>query len=123
MLGTDARCRVRGAFRLPIPNRELVPERHPLALASPPAHAVVGITLVVVGATTGSTLILPLQVPSLEAPTRTSDDELIAVGHFAVELLRLQLSTRPQTHFIYAFSRRVVAGPVPMALVDPASLP
>jgi hypothetical protein len=123
MLGPDARCRVWGAFRLPIPNRELVPEGHPLALASSPAHAVVGITLLVVAAKTGATLEFPLQIPCLEPPVRSSDDELIATGYFAVELLRLGLPSGPQTHFIYAFSRRAVAGPALMALVDPTSLP
>jgi hypothetical protein len=125
VLEPGARCMVRGSFRLSIHGRELVAADDPLVLdsspVSPKIHAVVGVTLVVVGSKSNDKLVLPLRLPCITSPEQHGD-ELIATGYFTIDLLALGMSRAAQTHFIYAFTRALACGPVLAALVEPERL-
>jgi hypothetical protein len=113
-VGDDATCTVRGAFLLPVEKTDLVPadegERH---------AAVVNVSLAITGADDAAPINLTVRVPiygKVEAGKP-------AAGFFAFDLLSLvALPPKTQTYFLYAFSREVMAGPLPFALVADESL-
>ena len=117
-LDGDTRCVLRASFRLPIravdrPRQGERPDQ------GKPMTAIVPVWLLVVGADDGGAGVIPLRVPSY-APLEGGLEQPLAVGHFALDLLRTRgMPDAPQTYFIYAFSGPVLAGPVPTAFVTP----
>lgn len=144
----DAQVVLRGSFRLPVLEREVVKPADPTDAAAlerldeqaradalreglawqdpgdPDAAAVVSITLVSTGASRAGPLVLHLQVPTYE-PIDPTADAPEAVGHFALDLLAQPGGERlrDQTSFIYALCGPVLAGPATVAVVDPRLLP
>lgn len=144
----DAQVVLRGSFRLPLLERELVKPADPAdqaalealeddaraaALADgmawqdpgdPEAAAVVPITVVATGALRAAPLVLHLQVP-VRHPIDPTADAPEGTGHFALDLLALPGGERlrGQTSFIYALSGEALAGPATVALVDPRIVP
>jgi hypothetical protein len=80
----------------------------------------VAVHLVLTGADEPAPIAVSLRVPiygEVEPGT-------LAAGRFAFDLLSLvSLPEQTQTYFLYAFSREVMAGPSPFAVVTPAMLP
>lgn len=144
----DAQVVLRGSFRLPLLEREVVKPADPadaaalerldedardealrdgLAWQDPgdaEATAVVPITIVSTGADRAAPLVLPLQVPVHEPVDPTADAPEVT-GHFALDLLAQPGGERlrGQTSFIYALSGAALAGPATVALVDPRLVP
>jgi hypothetical protein len=113
-----ARLVLCGSFRLPLVRREIVPVvARP---AEPLPSAVLAVSLLVVGADLALPTVVPLRVPVWdESPTVGA----LVTGHFALDLLALPVMPRvAQTYFVYAFRGEAMAGPLPMALVDPSML-
>ena len=100
---------VRGAFLLPVGKPDLVPpdegERH---------KAVIDIHFVITGADTPAPLLYSIRAPVYgEAEVGKP-----AAGHFAFDLFSIfKPQQRTQTYFLFAFSREVMAGPQPIAIV------
>lgn len=135
---------LRGSFRLPLLEREVVKpkdpsdsaavealpeEQRPRALregaawqdpGDPEATAVVPITLVVTGAHRPGPTVLDLQVPSFDAVDPGAKAPVVT-GHFALDLRESLGWDRlaDQTSFIYALSGAALAGPAAIAVVDP----
>ena len=84
------------------------------------ATAVIPITLVVTSVHEPGPYVLNLQVPSYD-PAKPGGE---VTGHFAVDLLMRKESyfLRRSTSWVYAFSGRHRAGPVPVALLAPDDL-
>ncbi len=144
----DAQVVLRGSFRLPAVEREVVKPADPadavalerldedaraealrdgLAWQDPgdaEATAVVAITLVSTGAERAAPFVLPMQVPVYE-PIDPTADEVEVTGHFALDLLAQPGAERlrGQTSFIYALCGQALAGPATVALVDPRAVP
>lgn len=144
----DATAVLRGSFRLPVLEREVVkpadaadtalvealPEaQRPAALkdglawqdpGDPRATAVVPITLVVTGSARPGPSVLALQVPSFD-PVDPTADAPVVTGHFALDLREGLGWDRlaDQTSFIYALSGKAMAGPAAVAVVDPRYVP
>lgn len=140
----DAQVVVRGSFRLPVLEREVVKPADPADAAlveamderaraelladgaawqdpgDPEATAVLPITLVATGAERPAPLVVRLQVP-VHAPIDPTADAPEATGHFALDLLKVDGGERlrGQTSFIYALCGEVLAGPAAVAVVDP----
>lgn len=122
-LRANARCLLRGAYRLTAlaeerlddgarPEGLLPPE---IGVVRPAPVAIVRISLVLLGADTGTLLVLPMQVPSWEL---TGEHEI--TGHFAFDVFAELPELRnkaAQTWFVYAFSGEHMAGPTPFGLV------
>lgn len=144
----DAQVVLRGSFRLPLLEREVVKPADPadaaalegldddardealkdgLAWQEPgdaEATAVVPITIVATGAERAAPLVLTLQVPVFEPIDPTADAPEVT-GHFALDLLSQPGGERlrGQTSFIYALCGQALAGPATVALVDPRLVP
>jgi hypothetical protein len=108
-------CVIRGSFRVPALKQDLVPPDLRLE-----HRALVAVHLVLTGADEPAPIAVSLRVPiygEVEPGT-------LAAGRFAFDLLSLvSLPEQTQTYFLYAFSREVMAGPSPFAVVTPAMLP
>ncbi|MCB9761300.1 MAG: hypothetical protein H6739_15770 [Alphaproteobacteria bacterium] len=116
VLEPGARCVLRGAFRVAARPQELLP----VGEAGQPT-AIVGVTLVVIGADTPEPVTLRLRVPCFDA-VDPEDPEV--TGHFAMDLLAYPgLRKTPQTRFVYGFCGEHVGGPAAYALVPLAWLP
>ncbi|MCC7536816.1 MAG: hypothetical protein IT379_11410 [Deltaproteobacteria bacterium] len=115
------RCVVRASFRLPVLPHELLATSGESAPGAAPT-ALVRIGLVILGADDGNPLVLRLRVPSFDPIV--GGGQPVVTGHFALDLLAMdEMPERAQTYFVYAFSGEEMAGPVPAAVVDEASLP
>jgi len=121
----QVQCPIWGTFRLAARPDELLDDDSPaptglLALdprvgVDPPA-AIVRIWLVVVGAETGSCLVLAMQVPSWDL----GEDGREVRGHFCVDLFAElgEIVDKPaQTWFVYAFSGEHMSAPTPFAIM------
>ncbi len=124
VLGDEAGALVAGSFRLPIERRQVGgPTRHDIAALTGIYSAVVPITLVLLGRRVTGPWVLRMDVPSYDALPEGFDGGEVT-GHFVVDVCALGVvPADAQTLFVYAFSGEAMAGPVPMALVDPSSLP
>jgi hypothetical protein len=81
---------------------------------------VLAVSLLIVGADEAIPTVVRLLVPSTD---RVPGAGAEVSGHFAVDLLELPGMPRVgQTYFVYALHGEHLAGPVPMALVDPVLL-
>lgn len=142
--GDDAQVILRGSFRLPALERELVKPADPAdAAALEPldpaaraqalregaawqdpgdaeATAVLPITIVATGVDRAGPLVVRLQAPSYDQVDPTADVALVT-GHFALDLLMQRGGEllRDQTSFIYALCGEALAGPATVAVVDP----
>lgn len=142
--GDDAQVVVRGSFRLPVLEREVVKPADPADAAAleklaaearaqalrdgvawqepgdAEATAVVPITIVATGVERAGPLVVHLQAPSYDPIDPTADVALVT-GHFALDLLAQRGGEllRDQTSFIYALSGEALAGPATVAVVDP----
>lgn len=142
--GEDAQVVVRGSFRLPALEREVVKPADPADAAAlealdeaaraqalrdgvawqdpgdAAATAVIPITVVVTGVERAGPLVVRLQAPSFDPVDPTADVALVT-GHFALDLLAQRGGEllRDQTSFIYALCGEALAGPATVAVVDP----
>lgn len=130
----DSQVLVRGSFRLPVLQCELVdpalrPEmdrrwREAGAQGSPPVvpTAVVTIHLLLVGNTQSAPELLRLAVP-IWAPIKVDNlaNELVT-GHFALDL-RQHLALDAQTYAVWTLAAGQLRGPLFAALVSPDMLP
>ncbi len=140
----DSQVILRGSFRLPALEREVVKPADPadaaaleklapaaradalregLAWQDPgdaEATAVVPITIVATGVERPGPIVVHLQVPSYD-PVDPTADVAVVTGHFAVDLLSVRggEQVRGQTSFIYALCGDALAGPATVAVVDP----
>lgn len=127
VLEDEARCVLRGAFRL-VP---LFGERLPLKVGiggtfvgpgGTEPTAVLAITLVVVGVEHPSVFVVPLRVPSFQpfSPLLPAPQ---VVGRFAIDLLATEgFPPVPQSYHLHAFAGEVASASVPFALVDEEAL-
>ncbi len=117
---------LKGAFRLPALAHEIVrPPPNPPAEKpkGPIPTAIVGITLLATGSERPAPNTLRLAVPSYDRIYST-DKNPIVTGHFAINLMtRPEIPRMPQTVFLYAFSGRVLTGPLTTGLVPESRLP
>lgn len=118
-LGAETQCLINASYRLPIrPHHVMKPaegEGEPAPAGD--ETAIVPITLLLTGSVDTTPKVVELAVPTTE-PVDTSGDAPVATGYFALDLCTLEeLTSTPQTYFIYAFSGEVMAGPFPTAFV------
>ncbi|MBL4687988.1 MAG: hypothetical protein JKY37_25580 [Nannocystaceae bacterium] len=110
---------LRGAFRLPVEPRNVVPPDQTDNPAYLGATAVVPIHLLLLGSEFRGPQSLTLYVPGFAS---TLADERTVVGKFAIDLLSMpQIARRLQTHFIYALAGSVISDPCLSALVPEVS--
>ena len=102
---------LRGAFRLPIPERRRVREGE-APVGVPLAQAVLPVSLVLTGDDLPGPYQLDLQVPVFEAPSGEP-----AVGHFALDLTEHLALPAQRTH-AYVFSGAAMTGPVSFELKE-----
>ncbi len=119
------RCILRGAFRLPVTKFERVqfdPQTgRPFDVGCPGTTAVCRIHLVATGTKVVGPMVLSLRVPSYD-PVPPDADGLVT-GFFNIDLFNVPgMPRREDTYFFTAFSRGVVAGPVPVGLVKASSV-
>lgn len=119
--GQLGRCWI--SFRLPVAESDVRspdPRREDPAA---PVTAVVPISLLVVGAESSFLpYTLALQVPSY-SPVAEDGGRPVAAGQVEIDLLPVaDIASSPQTFFIYAFSKEVMAGPALMAVIDEDAL-
>lgn len=116
---------MRGSFRLPIKENQIVPPPPEIpgeTVPAKPVTALVPINLVLTGSKIAAPFVWRITVPSYE-PVERSDSKLVATGYFAVDLSQLgPVNSIAQTMFIYGFSGEAMVGPIPMAFIDQASL-
>jgi hypothetical protein len=122
VLRPEAACVLRGSFRLRVGAEDLVPGDADAARDYGGAKAIVPIHLLVMAAEVGAPLAYTLRVPSFDV-TREGDGG-VATGHFAVDLYGLgRPGPRPETFFLYTFSRETMSGPVKTSTVTVDMLP
>jgi hypothetical protein len=116
----EARCPLRGSFRLPVRTCHIVkPEEGGEGgeLPEEAPTAVVPINLLLTGSVDPTPQVVKLGVPSY-TPLETVGDDTLATGYFTVDLCTLvDVTTTPQTYFIYAFTGEFMCGPLPAAFV------
>jgi hypothetical protein len=121
-LKPESRVILRGSFRLPVSDRDVVPaaERegeyeYDLGYLRP--TAVVPITIVAAGSDLLGPVQFNLRVPSYSEIDRSAS-ERTANGFFTIDLFQLEdMPHEPQTYFFYAFSGESFTGPALSALV------
>ena len=123
-VGPQARCILRGAFRLPATKYERVqfdPQTgRPFDVGCAGTTAVCQIHLVATGTKVVGPMLFPLRVPSYDP--LPADDGLVT-GYFNLDLFDTPgMPRREDTYFFSAFSRSVVSGPVPVGLVAASSV-
>ncbi len=122
-----AACVLRGSYRLPILQREIV---RPFAdsgqlpdVGDPRATAVVPVTLVLTGSDLTGPWVFRLQAPSYD-PIVAGEETPVVSGCFTLDLLQLPgFPRRAMTYFISVFNGAHVAGPSPVALISEDMLP
>ena len=126
LLEEQERIQLLGSYRLRLHDLDRV-EPGAKVLGLPPGEkptAIFPITLFVSASQTPTPRVLHLRVPSYDpAPAGVEDLEL--TGHFELNLQRMKLippDQGPETLFVYAFARGVVAGPRPIGLVNQAMI-
>ena len=124
VLTKDARCILRGSYRLPVlPQETMNRPRTSLNGGSKLMTAAPAITLLVTGTDGASPALLRLNVPSSD-PVEPGAEAPTVTGSFTIDLLQLRgMPREPQTYLLYAFSGRVLEGPASFALVSPQRLP
>lgn len=117
-------CVLHGSFRLPVESAQIVQPSPQQSTAGeseqskPVPSAIVPITLVLTGSVVATPFIWRLMVPSFD-PISEKEETKEVTGYFAIDLCTLgTLTGLHQTYFIYAFSREVMTGPVPMAFIS-----
>ncbi|RVU46504.1 hypothetical protein [Rubrivivax rivuli] len=135
VLDAGAPCVLRGAFRLPLLRRHLLPPGPPrpgteeihaqfaaaaraAGTGAPPAlpQAVVPVTLVAVGDVGGGPSVWRLVLP-VHDPIDHNGTRPVGTGSFAIDLRELRGFTGvQQTWYLYAFSDEVASGPVVVGL-------
>lgn len=129
--GRGAKAVLRGSFRLPVNEADVVrpkPDDPELAAAwrdveDPRATAMVPLTLVITGDDVAGPWVKPLRVPA-RVPLQKQKDQLLAAGYFSVDLLHgAGAPGLRQSYAIWAVHGEVVSGPVRMALIPPEALP
>ncbi len=116
LVSESARCVLRGSFRLPVLEGEIVMTGGP-DVGDAVATAVVPITLVVTASEAIGPFVFRLQLPSYDS-VDLSDDPVLMSGQFTVDLISLGLPKSAQTYFLTAFNGAHVSGPVPFAFVS-----
>lgn len=119
------RCILRGAFRLPATKYERVPfdpeTGRPIDVGCAGTTAVCRIHLVATGTKVVGPMVFPLRVPSYDP--LPADENGLVTGFFNIDLFGIPGMPRSEdTYFFSAFSRDVVAGPVPVGLVKASSV-
>ncbi len=120
----DARCILRGSFRLPVHDRDRVREarqgeRAFLVHGERPS-AILPISLVLTGDAFAQPTVVSLRVPTFDA---LPAEQAMATGHFTVDLVQLAPALSDQTYAIWAVAGGTLSGPWLSAFVDPAMLP
>jgi hypothetical protein len=123
-LTKEARCILRGSYRLTVLPQEIVKRpRSSNGGSRPRVTAAPAITLLVTGTDGAMPALLRLNVPSSD-PVEPGVEAPVVTGSFTIDLLQLRgMPRRPQTYLIYAFSGRILEGPLSIALVAPQRLP
>lgn len=123
-----ARWWLHGAWRLPLRPQDIVRDadasvEHMVARGHGRPTAVMPVTLLLTGTDSPRHVVAELALPSFD-PVDPSAPPAEVTGHFTLDLADL-LGARlaPQTWFVYAFSRDVMAGPAQTALVSADLLP
>ncbi len=115
--GLSTHCPLTASFRLPVRPHHLAEPPEGDAPDEPQATAVVPITLLLTGSADPAPKLVKLAVPSYEA-VATDAGQPVATGYFHLDLCRLaDLTSTPQTYFLYAFAGEAMTGPVPAAFV------
>lgn len=131
-------CVLRGAFRLPILKRHVIPASvvpkpgtedifaqlaARVKAGEPMPTGVVPITLVAVGSEVTGPMVWRLVVPTFDKVDPAAEPAEVT-GTFAIDLRTLEgFDGRAQTWFIYAFSSDIMVGPTPVALTARPSTP
>lgn len=117
VLDSAPAVKLQGSFRLPVFERDILPET-----TEDGVSAVIPISLVVTRSDTRGVTVLPLGVPIYGA-IASGEEAPSVTGYFNFNLLSLgKISVFPQTFFISAYYGESMAGPVPVALVSEDSL-
>jgi hypothetical protein len=114
-----ARAWLRGAVRIPVLAREIVPppvEIGPDPYGDPRPVAILGVSLVITGSRDGDAQTVLLRVPVF-GPNPVSAGEIVT-GYFEFDLFgHSAIAGIAQTNFIYAFAGDMMAGPARCAVV------
>jgi hypothetical protein len=120
-LKPGARAVLRGSFRLPVLERDIIPPaagpqyQYEFGYLRP--TAIVPVSLVIAGSDSLGPIHLKLRVPSYSEVEASSKDQA-ANGFFTIDLLQLEdFVPLAQTYFVYALSGESFTGPVLFALV------
>ncbi len=134
MLEPGQPCILRGAFRLPVLHRHIVPPvagapgteqlrtqlKDRLQAGEPMPTGVVPVTLVMTGTETIGPEAWRLIVPTYDRLDATAERP-VATGTFAIDLRTFPgFDRHPQTWHVYAFSDRAMAGPTLVGLTTPS---
>ncbi len=115
LLADVPRCRVAGAYRVPVPNRYSSPS--PASTDTASIHAMVPINLLLTASDFAGALQVPLRIPCY-SPLGPGDPFPIAVGRFAFDLFSLPgIWKEPRICFLHAFSGAAASDPAKVAFV------
>jgi hypothetical protein len=119
----EARCILRGSFRLPLRLQHLtVHQTQELLLESEESAipALIPLTLLLTGSRAPGPLLIPMWVPCYDELT---PDSLAAevTGTFTLDLFDTQAlgHREPQVYYLYAFADKILAGPLRFELLSP----
>jgi hypothetical protein len=112
---TDARCVIRGSYRLPLLRQHLLSLRTSIlteGCEESDLEAVVPLTLLLTGSEAPGPFLIPMHVPSYN---NLDSDSLVpqVTGTFALDLFETEAlrHREPQVYYLYAFSGEIMGGP------------
>ena len=118
----EARCILRGSYRLPLRLQHLtVHQTQELLLDSeePAIPALIPLTLLLTGSRAPGPFLIAMRVPCYDELTADSPAAEVT-GTFSLDLFDTEAlgHREPQIYYLYAFSDKVLAGPVKFELVS-----